>query len=385
MSDKPRVLCVDDEQALLDGLRLQLRKKYDVVVAASGAEGIAAFDAAMVDPDQRRFGAVVSDMRMPNMPGDQFLAAIMKRSPETPRILLSGQADLDSTISAINEARIFRFLTKPCPVSLLCDTIDEALELARLREAERVLLDETLRGSVGMLTDLLGLVNAGAYATTMRVADTVRALLIGLGRAADWDIDLAALLSQIGRVVIDDDAMVAGGAQRHVLLAADLVAGIPRLDTVGEMIRRSHESRPCTSDPSLDHWSDHEVKCEVLRVAVEFDRRLSLGASGSDAIKGMRDVGTPAPAVVLDALAAIPPSTDSMVEAQVALDGLMPGMMLGADLCSASGSKLVSEGTVLTSVLIQRIGSFAERMSIPEPVTVMAPMRMMPKVNVASA
>ena len=227
MTTKPRVLCVDDEEHLLDGLRVSLRKRFDITTATSGADGIAAFDSAL--QGNHTFAAVVSDMRMPNMNGAQFLTSIGERSPDTPRILLSGQADLESTIAAINDAKIFRFLTKPCTPDLLGDTLDEAMELTRLREAERRLLDETLRGVVGMLTEVLGLVSPTAYSRSMRIGQIVRGLSESLGFAVAWDLDVAALLSQVGCVVIPDTEDDMGADHRHVGLAADLLANIPPL------------------------------------------------------------------------------------------------------------------------------------------------------------
>src|SRR5512141_2774337 len=106
---KPSVLCVDDERIVLEGLALHLRRRFDVTMAESGAEGLDAIRGS------GKFAVVLSDMRMPGMRGAEFLAQVRQLSPETVRVLLTGYADLESAIAAVNEGQIFRFLNKPCP------------------------------------------------------------------------------------------------------------------------------------------------------------------------------------------------------------------------------------------------------------------------------
>lgn len=372
MSEKPRLLCVDDEPDVLDGLRLSLRKKYQVTGATSGAEGLAIFDAAMSDPEQEPFAAVVSDMRMPEMNGAEFLTQILHRSVSTPRILLSGQADLESTIAAINEAKIFRFLTKPCEPTLLVETVAEAMELQRLRDAERVLLDQTLRGTVSMLTEVLGLVSVTAYGRTMRVRDVVTQVSAILGRDLPWDLDVATLLSQIGCVVVPED-LGHGSDTPHGEMAANLLQNIPRLEPIAEIVRQQHESAPALDSQGMDSWSEHDLNAEILRAAVAYDVLLLRCGKKSTAMKELAEATTPPPGFILDALKEFRPSSDDLVETTATVAGLAPGMLLLNDLHASSGAKLAAEGTTLTAVLVARVRGFAERSGVEEPIAVMAP------------
>jgi len=372
MATKPRLLCVDDEQDLLDGLRLSLRKMYEVTVAISGAEALAVFDAVRTDPDQEPFAAVVSDMRMPNMNGAQFLTEILRRCPTTPRILLSGQADLASTIAAINDAKIFRFLTKPCDPALLAETVAEAMEIERLRNAERVLLDQTLRGAVSMLTEVLGLVSIGAYSRTMRVRDIVMQMSAALERKLYWDLDMATLLSQVGCVVVADDQE--GEIQTtHGEIAAHLLENIPRLEPVADIVRVQHAHAPITDADDANTWTDEQLNAEMLRAAVAYDALLSAGESRPAAIEALAATTTPPLRFILDALNECQPGNDVLVEASVFVGDLVPGMHLLHDLYAASGAKLAGEATTLAAVLIARIRGFAGNVGVEEPIAVMAP------------
>lgn len=377
---KPRILCVDDEPDLLDGLRLNLRKQFKVTTATSGAEGLEVFDAACGEEDGP-FEAVVSDMRMPNMNGAAFLTAIMERSPTTPRILLSGQADMESTIAAINDAKIFRFLTKPCEPELIQDTLHEAMELARLRDAERVLLDQTVRGAVTMLTEVLGLVSAAAYSRTSRIREVVEQLRSNLDLEPSWDLDVATMLSQVGCVVVPETDDADGPAGRHAEIAANLLGNIPRLETAASIVRTQNAEEALVLGPITDA-PRAVVDAELLRVAVAFDAIAASGTSAPKAIATLRSSAAAPDDVFLDALGGVRPAADDMIEVSVEPQDLVIGMELLQDLHTRSGAKLAGTGTVLTAVLIERVMSFAKTAGVDGPVDALAPRRAVSRLKV---
>ena len=107
-ADRVKVLLVDDEPQVLQGLKLFLRRGYDVLTAESGPAGLELIE------QHADVGVIVSDMRMPEMTGAEFLRRSIELAPEATRVLLTGQTDLESAIVAVNEGRIYRFLSKPC-------------------------------------------------------------------------------------------------------------------------------------------------------------------------------------------------------------------------------------------------------------------------------
>ena len=113
-----RVLFVDDEQGVLDGYERLLRKEFYVTVARGGSLGLAAIE------EHGPFAVVISDMRMPEMNGAEFLAQVRQKAPDTVRMLLTGYTDLRAAIDAVNDGNIFRFLTKPCGKEILMEAIN---------------------------------------------------------------------------------------------------------------------------------------------------------------------------------------------------------------------------------------------------------------------
>jgi diguanylate cyclase (GGDEF)-like protein len=129
-----RVLCVDDEPAVLEALKLVLHRHYRVLCANGGAE---ALEILRREPD---IGVIVSDMRMPGMDGAEFLRRAREVLPDSVRILLTGQSDITSASAAINQGQIFRFLLKPCPSPALIEAIDEAADQHRAALTQRSLM-----------------------------------------------------------------------------------------------------------------------------------------------------------------------------------------------------------------------------------------------------
>jgi len=129
-----KILFVDDEPAALDGYRRVLYHDFALTMAPGGEQGLA--EIRVNGP----FAVVISDMRMPGMNGAEFLAAVREAAPETVRMLLTGHADLDAAVEAVNKGRIFRFLSKPCKKEVLIQAINEGIAQYRATEAEKQLV-----------------------------------------------------------------------------------------------------------------------------------------------------------------------------------------------------------------------------------------------------
>lgn len=131
-SENHRILFVDDEPAVLDSYRRMLRPEFDIATAASGADALALLN------DQGPFAMVISDMQMAGMDGVELLKRVRRVAPNTVRLILTGHADLDDAVKAVNEGCIFRFLMKPCEKPVLIDAIHMAFAQYDQRKEQRV-------------------------------------------------------------------------------------------------------------------------------------------------------------------------------------------------------------------------------------------------------
>src|SRR5271168_2714080 len=124
-----KILMVDDESNVLDGYQRIFHNEFQIDIAAGGGAALAALEAT------GPYAVVVSDMRMPEMDGAQLLARIKVLAPDTVRIMLTGNAEIQDAVSAVNEGNIFRFLTKPCNKATLGKALTAGLMQYRLLTA----------------------------------------------------------------------------------------------------------------------------------------------------------------------------------------------------------------------------------------------------------
>src|SRR5919202_3999840 len=126
---KPVIICVDDEQTILDSLEIDLLKafedKYLIETAQSGEEALELLSELLAE--QYEVPVVISDQIMPNMKGDELLRSVYAISPNTLKIMLTGQADLEAVANAINYAKLYRYIAKPWQAEDLNLTVKEAV------------------------------------------------------------------------------------------------------------------------------------------------------------------------------------------------------------------------------------------------------------------
>jgi diguanylate cyclase (GGDEF)-like protein len=159
LSDTPRykILCVDDETQVLEGLSLQLGRRYEVLTALSGAEAL------QILQREERISVLISDMRMPRMDGATFLARARSIAPNAGRILLTGQTDLRSAIAAVNEAQVLKFLSKPCPPPELHAAVETAIEHYRQSSTATTGLRRTLTAQIISQDPVTGLASRSYF------------------------------------------------------------------------------------------------------------------------------------------------------------------------------------------------------------------------------
>ena len=122
MSDKKiNLLYVDDEENNLMSFKATFRLKYNVMIAISAAE-------AMKILEKKPVEIIITDQRMPNMTGIEFLEKVLEKYPDPMRILLTGYADMNAVIDAVNKGKIYHYLSKPWNEDVLNDTIQKAFD-----------------------------------------------------------------------------------------------------------------------------------------------------------------------------------------------------------------------------------------------------------------
>lgn len=380
-----KILVVDDEQNVLDGIKRHLHGKLNIITAGSGMEGL-----EMIKTSEP-FSVVVSDYKMPQMNGVMFLAKVGEMAPDTVKIMLTGQADMQAIIDVINQGTIFRFLTKPCPPDLLRKNIYDGIHQYRLINAEKELLGKTLSGSIKLLSDLLALAKPEAFSRSLRVRHIVRQIAEKMDLGNIWQVEIAAMLSQIGCITIPDsilskvyrdirlhpDEMLM--FENHPKTGSEMLANIPRLEPVAEIVLYQEKLFDGTGFPR-DKRSGEDIPlgARILKVALDFDKMLQSGLDTNEAIdevkKRMRWYDYKVVQKLDKTISRDNKKKKIYTVKEVMIDHLDDTMLLAKELVSASGVVLGSKNQRLTKSMIITLKNYRKNREIKDPIMVVVPL-----------
>ena len=325
------LLFVDDEANILSSLKRLFRPLgYRIHTAISGAEGLALLEKEPVD-------LIISDMRMPEMDGATFLKKAAKQWPDSVRILLTGYSDLESTIAAVNQGQIYRYISKPWEEHELTLAVQQALKLKQLQDEKTRLealthqqnealtqLNASLESKVAARTNELrqtmGFLEEAhsslkkQYTTSIRifanlielrestieesgekpgtshsrrVAEQARQLGITMGLSKDalQDLLFAALLHDIGKIALPDLLLERPynemsreerkEFEQHPILGQAALVALEPLHAAGELIRAHHEHVDGRGYPDQLRDDDIPLGARILSVVDDFNALLS--------------------------------------------------------------------------------------------------------------
>ena len=361
-----RILLVDDDENILNGFKRNLRKEYEIEVALGGKEAIDAMTA------NGPFAAIVSDLQMPGMNGIEFLVKAREIAPDTVRMMLTGNADLDASINAVNEGHIFRFLTKPCPSEMLKKALDAGVEQYRLVTAEKELLGKTLSGSVKLLTDILSLTSPAAFGKAIRARKIMGDIAGELKIEGEWEFELSGTLSQTGCVTFPTDVVekIYRGDplnivekqmfESHPQRGHDLIENIPRLENIAKNILYQEKQFNGMGIPEDDvAGRDIPLGARALHLALSYDTLIWGGRSGRDAVTILRDRGDRYDPSLIGVLERIVNAQPKSIIKTLKISELISDMVLADDVVTSTGKLLVAKGQVVTPTLKERLVNFA--------------------------
>lgn len=376
---KARVLFVDDEPNVLHAIRRSLRNDFEVVLAESGKEAL------RILAEGPPCAVVVCDCRMPEMDGIETLKRIGALAPMTVRVMLTGNIDQETAVRAVNQGEVFRFITKPCEVELLRQAVRAAIRQHELLAAEKDLLERTLHGAIGVLADVLGIVKPEAFGRTARVRRKALEIAARLDGVSVWELDAAALLSQIGCVNVEQavlDKVRTGAAlgegetaafAAHAALGADLIGKIPRLERVATIVRYQAKDFGGGGHP-VDPVKGAQLPLEarILHAALVHDALASRDWSDGAIVDYLAKTPGIVDPAVLGALktcaAAAASETLSVLADEVAL-----GAVLQQDVKTDQGVMLLCRGQEVTRAVkehllrFHRLGLLSGRLLVAAP------------------
>ena len=356
-----KILCVDDEESILRGFQLNLRKDFELHLASDGVEGLEIFE------KEGGFALVLSDMRMPRMNGAEMLAEIKKRDHEVSTILLTGHTDFDSAMAAVNDGNVFRMLSKPCPPERLIKVLNDGLEQYDLIRSKRILLDQTLRGAVDALAESLSTAKPLFFGRVQRVRRMANELAMKQDVPNAWRVDVASVFSQLAYLAlpenVTEDVYYRRDLSKEVkaLLAKfpedtrNILNKIPGLEEVGEILK--------SVDVQYRFEEEKEdgvrLAASILKVALDFDYYEEQGYNRSIIVSTLKERNKdydPKITQSLSDLIVIAEETSTLQE--IKIDDIDIGMRLSQELRLDDGFLIAAAGTDVDRQLLKVIRNY---------------------------
>ncbi len=377
-----QILLVDDELKVLKAYERNLGLDFEIAVESSPEQALIRLE------HEGPFAAILSDYNMPKINGNDLLLKAKKIAPDTVRIMLTGYADLEKAMTAVNEGSVFRFLTKPCAVSALKKCLDDAIRQYQLITAEKDLLNKTLNGSLQVLMEILSIMDHAAFSLAQKRRAAAKRLAQQMDTPNTWTVEIAALLAEIGIVTLPDDTMkrYLGGAKLDGLeqkmvdnlpeMSSKLVSRIPRLEKVAEIILYQNNNYD-DSEQLEDKVKQQEIPLgsRIIKVLNDYFRILIKGSTPQKAIDMMQLSKGEYDPNALKALRASATQigtvkADEEKLKKVGLNGLKVGQTLRSDVKTQGGLLILKANQVIGPAHIQRIHNFASSDPIAEPIMV---------------
>lgn len=395
----PTILCVDDEENILSALRRLFRGKgYRVLTAASGAAGLQVLEGEHVD-------LVISDMRMPEMDGAQFLQQVRARWPGTLRLLLTGYSDIHSIIEAINCGEIYRYITKPWDdhdillvVRQALETRALALEKTRLEQlalrqqaaneaamAANARLKQNYITTIKILASIAELRGSNQAGSARQMADLARRIAVQLQMdpKETQDVFVAALLHDLGKIGFPDELLstpltqmngqALGQYRKHPIHAQQLLMPLEDLHGSAAIVRSQLERFDGKGFPDGIAGFAIPLGARILALVADYynlqqggmvqrhlrepeARSLILDGSGS---RYDPAVVTAFRQVIDGGLGGHPGEGHGGIE--ILSGELMPGMVLARDLVSREGLMLLAADHVLDARIVAQVQDFENK------------------------
>jgi response regulator RpfG family c-di-GMP phosphodiesterase len=392
-----KVLYVDDEASLLSTFSSLFRRQGLEIQTLANSPSID----AVLEKDGP-FAVVISDQRMPGLDGVATLERVRLKHPDTIRVMLTGFSSMEDTQRAINQAGIYRYMTKPWEDTAFSRLVHDCVTQYNLSSenkhlSERLLeqnkaLAELLEGTVGqsiqILTHLISYINPDAANQTERVRNVGRAIvpmLTDLSAEERWAILRAfdlfnfgiALLPPWIQVSLNKNGLKAltriPVAMNHHVLAADLIKDIPRFSLVAAIIRLQRKDMDGNGPPDADRISGTKIPvgARLLHILVDLDTISTATHQGRDVLHHMKSLPNRYDTELISKILLQEPSPESNEIKMVALQYLEVGMVLVDDIVSTRGKILLRSSSIITKPMIKILNQMKDYSEIKEPIKVL--------------
>jgi len=362
-----KILLVDDEINILNSFKRILRNRFPFDVAQSGDEALALIE------KNSTYAVVVSDMRMPGMDGITLLNKIKEVSPNTTRIMLTGNADQQTAIDAVNVGDVFKFMNKPCNATNFINTLESGVAQYKLVIAEKILLNKTLKETMNVLSEVLTIVNPDVFSRVVLIKQYMLKLAKNLKMPISWSFEPMIQLSQLGCIVfpskntnVANKGLPNKGSKfskehdklvmEHPGLAADLIHKIPRMGQIAKTIRYQNKGFNGEGSPFDDvKGKQIPIGARMLKIVIDFLDFIDNGASQEQATLMLEEQSVLYDPELLAAFRVAIDIPQNEETTMIALTELSVDMIIQEDIRTEADLLVAAKGQQVTEALLRII------------------------------
>ncbi len=367
---------IDDDKDILASYQVNLRKDFIVRIASNANQ------AMEILKEEADIGVIVTDYKMPDVNGINLLKMIRQIYHDPIRIMITGFADMQIAVNAVNEGSIFRFLTKPMPTPELKQIIQDALVQYNLKKNEKELLNNTLKGTLKLLIDLISLsipqsLNIGSQARMI-----ARKIGVKAGEIEIWELEVASLLSNIGLLLLPNDIIQkkaegkdltsseAAVFSNHPELGAKLIGHIPRFEKISDAILHINDNFGSKNDRNIANESI-PLYSRILKVSNDYIQHIQSNKSALEAYEKMLEFYYQYDPKLLELLLSeVVGSENNRKIKQIKLMELKSGMVAAKDIVDERETILFKKDKEITEPIIIRLQQISNVRNIVEPLLV---------------
>jgi putative two-component system response regulator len=375
-ADRQTLLLVDDTPdniSLLNGL---LKDTYKIKIAINGEDALKiAF--SNTPPD-----LILLDVMMPIMDGYEVLKKLKaKKSTSTiPVIFVTAKGEVEDESKGFALGCV-DYIKKPFSPPIVLARVQTHLDLKNAKNRVDKLLSKTLLGSIKMMSDMISITNPILFSQSSRLKNHVYQIGRKLKLTDSWKLEIAALLSQIGKITfpitlltkVRNNEKLTAREQKlfdaHPFIGKALLTNIPSLETIGQIVEKQIDDPPKSE---LKDWDYVTICGQIIKVALEYDTLIKSGRSKNDAASMMSHQKGRYSHEILKILMEIEENTPDNVSKWVKVDELKEGMILLEGIICDSKTTLLEKHTVISESILCLVQKNAKLRTIKEPIKVLA-------------
>jgi putative two-component system response regulator len=380
-NDESIIFAIDDTEENLGVLaNILAENKYKVYLFTNGKEAIEALH--IITPD-----LILLDVMMPEMNGYEVCRLLKeeKSSAEIPVIFLTAKTETEDIVKGFQLGGV-DYITKPFKKEELLARVKTHIKLnlteRSLKESlneKELLLNETLKGSIKVLIEILAVTNPEVFNQTIRSKNLTRKIIERLKLKSTWEIEMGVLLSQIGCATIPFEIIKKRFTQQklsgdeaimffsHPVAGSKFISNIPRLEKIASSIRNQFSDFDAKSENT-------DLTTDFIRILFDYDILIQSGKSQQQAIEIMDSRGDTYNTLLLRALEAeVRELMQGFLVKPIKLIDLKVGMVLADDIRSEQNISLVMKNSEISEVMLEKVLNFSRFETICEPLKILDP------------